>query len=547
MNTVQKASCPLIVSKLIFIVFATLCAVFIASLWLMPINKVIYFFSDDAYYYFKVAQNIILGLGSTFDGTNLSNGYHPLWMVVLLPIYALSIDAPEVSLRIILTVQILLAAGTLLLLWRYVNNVLSWRYALLSLIVFFFFASPVLLLFNGLESALLIFWVMLLLYLDQKYDLLDESSSLKIKLFLGFLLAVLMLIRLDSAFFIIALAIVKIVFGRGAGIGLLTRLLCLIKLYWSTMAVFFVLISPYFVWNYLTFGHLSPISGTLKSTFPYPILDMRNFGVHTIPYMLPFILISGWVFVSMSSSSSFLRKEIIAAWEFNTKFKLLFVLWLGCLIHVLWSKLFMGWGIYQWHFVSYVPLLVLGVVFFLKLLLTKVAPVQRQYEYFLLSLSFVFVITYNGFLSIEKGSHHSIRLEAAEWARGVDSKSAFALSDAGVFAYFNKHSTVNLDGLINAYSYQDDVLYGRLEGYLQNMNVKYVADAYTPCDYEEQHTIIVRAYRGKYRYDPVGYAIRVTKAAEVFRSNEGVYRAVTSPRKQCFIVWDINKVHFQRL
>lgn len=547
MNTVQKAYCPLIVSKLVFIVFATLCAIFIASLWLMPINKVIYFFSDDAYYYFKVAQNIILGLGSTFDGTNLSNGYHPLWMVVLLPIYALSIDTPEVSLRIILTVQALLAAGTLLLLWRYVSNILSWRYALLSLIIFFFFASPVLLLFNGLESALLIFWVMLLLYLDQKYDFLDESSSLKIRLFLGFLLAVLMLIRLDGAFFIIALAIVKIVFGRGIGVGLLTRLLCLIKLYWSTMAIFFVLISPYFVWNYLTFGHLSPISGTLKSTFPYPILDMTNFGVHTIPYMFPFILICGWVFVSMFNSSSFLRKEIIAAWKFNTKFKLLFVLWLGCLIHVLWSKLFMGWGIYQWHFVSYIPVLVLGMVFFLKLLLTKLAPPQRQYEYLLLSLSFVFIIVYNGFLSIEKGSHHSIRLDAAEWARGVDSGSAFALSDAGVFAYFNKHSTVNLDGLINGYSYQDDVLYGRLESYLQDMNVKFVADAYTPCNYEEQHTIIVRAYRGKYRYDPAGYAIRVTKAAEVFRSNEGVYRVVTSPQKKCFIVWDINKVRFQRL
>ena len=40
---------------------------------------------DDAYYYFKVAQNISEGHGSTFDGINSTNGYHPLWMIVCVP------------------------------------------------------------------------------------------------------------------------------------------------------------------------------------------------------------------------------------------------------------------------------------------------------------------------------------------------------------------------------------------------------------------------------------------------------------------------------
>ena len=41
-----------------------------------------WFTRDDAYYYFKVAQNISEGHGSTFDGINRTNGYHPLWMAV---------------------------------------------------------------------------------------------------------------------------------------------------------------------------------------------------------------------------------------------------------------------------------------------------------------------------------------------------------------------------------------------------------------------------------------------------------------------------------
>ena len=38
--------------------------------------------ADDALYYLVPAQNFLLGLGTTFDGLNLSNGYHPLWMLL---------------------------------------------------------------------------------------------------------------------------------------------------------------------------------------------------------------------------------------------------------------------------------------------------------------------------------------------------------------------------------------------------------------------------------------------------------------------------------
>ena len=546
MNTVPKTPPLLSVDKIIYFTLAVICVIFITTLWLLPIKQVVYFFSDDAYYYFKVAQNIVLGLGSTFDGTNLSNGYHPLWMLALLPIYALTIDSPEASLRLVLSLQVLLACGTLVLLWRYVSNMLSWRYALLSLIVFFFFASPVLLLFNGLESAMLIFWVVFLLYLDQKYDLLNETSALKVRLLLGFLLAVFMLIRLDSAFFIIALAIVKILFGRGMGVGILARLIYLVNLYWPTMAVFFVLISPYFIWNYLTFGHLSPISGTLKSTFPIPIVTLGNFGIHTLPYMVPFLAVCLWVFVSLLKSRSFLRSQVIVNWNDGAGYMMLFAIWFGCLIHVLWSKLFMGWGIYQWHFVSYIPVLVLGIVFLCYSIFLRYKILEKYGEITLLVVSALLVGLYNTFLVYEKGGHHSIRLEAAEWAQNVDKLDGFSLSDAGVFAYFNSHPTVNLDGLINSYAYQEHIVSGRLKEFLNDAGVRYIADAYTPCDYEDNHFIYVYAYRGRNRHNPTGYTYVANKNAEVYRSSPSKYRAVTAPQEKCFIIWDMNKVLSQR-
>ena len=45
------------------------------------------FAQDDAYYYFRIAQNIALGKGSTWDGAHVTNGYHPLWLLALIPFY----------------------------------------------------------------------------------------------------------------------------------------------------------------------------------------------------------------------------------------------------------------------------------------------------------------------------------------------------------------------------------------------------------------------------------------------------------------------------
>src|SRR5258708_12830213 len=43
--------------------------------WSMP--------RDDFYYYLKVAQNLAHGRGSTFNGIVPTNGYHPLYLLVI--------------------------------------------------------------------------------------------------------------------------------------------------------------------------------------------------------------------------------------------------------------------------------------------------------------------------------------------------------------------------------------------------------------------------------------------------------------------------------
>ena len=61
----------------------------VACLW-MPTEAMLSLLSDDAFYYFKIAENIAAGRGSTFDGILLTNGYHPLWMLVMVSIFKLT-------------------------------------------------------------------------------------------------------------------------------------------------------------------------------------------------------------------------------------------------------------------------------------------------------------------------------------------------------------------------------------------------------------------------------------------------------------------------
>ena len=53
---------------------------------------------DDSYYYFQIARNIARGLGPSFDGLELTNGFTPVWGALLVPVFAV-IDDPSLAAR----------------------------------------------------------------------------------------------------------------------------------------------------------------------------------------------------------------------------------------------------------------------------------------------------------------------------------------------------------------------------------------------------------------------------------------------------------------
>jgi hypothetical protein len=66
-------------------------------------------------YYFKIAQNVAYGAGSTFDGLHVTNGYQPLWVLCLVPLFWISSNpGTALTLGVILQGILMAAAGCIL-------------------------------------------------------------------------------------------------------------------------------------------------------------------------------------------------------------------------------------------------------------------------------------------------------------------------------------------------------------------------------------------------------------------------------------------------
>src|SRR6266487_2379503 len=163
-----------------------------------------WFTRDDAYYYFKVAQNIGEGHGSTFDGVNRTNGYHPLWMLICVPIFALARFDLILPLRILLLIMSGLAVATSILLYRLIGRIFTPALGAVTAL-FWVFSHDVLnaLYQPGVESGIAAFFIVLLVYklFEVETSWRKNDISKRQIVVLAVLAALTMFSRLDLVFF----------------------------------------------------------------------------------------------------------------------------------------------------------------------------------------------------------------------------------------------------------------------------------------------------------------------------------------------------------
>ncbi|HMD87753.1 MAG TPA: hypothetical protein VKF38_01195, partial [Anaerolineaceae bacterium] len=182
--------------------------VFISHLYvaLGPENSLINWFpTDDAFYYFKTAQNVSEGFGFTFDRINLTNGFHPLWEFICIPIFALARINLILPLRVLIGLMGIINAAIAILIFRLLSKVFSKEVS--ALMALFWILTPRI--YNvtdklGMESGISALCILILIFLVTRLELNFTTSQIPYKeyLLIGFAAIFTVLSRLDNIFLV---------------------------------------------------------------------------------------------------------------------------------------------------------------------------------------------------------------------------------------------------------------------------------------------------------------------------------------------------------
>ena len=181
-----------------------------------------------------------------------TNGAHPLWLY-LLTAYSWvvsSVFGPDSlnNIRTALPLSIALLAGGCAVWWKIGDALHINQFALVSIPLIFMVCSPVL----YTEIHLLFFTLSLIVL-----SLVALDDQRQVKWFLvGALSALVILSRLDTVFTIASLIVLILVHQRKLSTPVIASSVCAI------------MIIPYLATNYFIFGHIVPVSGYTKSSFP---------------------------------------------------------------------------------------------------------------------------------------------------------------------------------------------------------------------------------------------------------------------------------------
>lgn len=480
-----------------------------------------WFSTDDAFYYFKTADNIIKGLGSTFDGISKTNGYHPLWMIILIPLFLFSKIGLFLPLRLIIVVQLGLALLTIIVLFDFLRSQIPiYLSALISLM--WVLLKPIFeVATNGTESilngfSLTLFWVMFSKFLLSSDR--NKYQSKKVGL-LGIAAVLAVFSRLDNVFFIT-------IFGIWLGLSYLLgqkrkfslehiKDLLIIEL--SYFLPITLLLSLYLVWNKLTIGSLMPLSGQVKKFWgelPMTVYGSRVNGIgeflaemfsrdqgpwnlffapfyklvdsFTVSYLhgtrtvsLGLILIPVMAFILgfIISKKWAIAKKRIVEWS-------IIPLFLATLVHFSYYKVFGYLASRDWYWVGGSFLIIMIIAVVLENVILAIADIKVINTHFL-SVLIVFVI---GILIIKPHLGSSLSrltnrsdpthyyLQKSAWLeQRTGPQSIIGMTGAGTTAYFIKDRVImNLDGLVNSEEYFNDLKDGTVDRFLEQNEVAYV-------------------------------------------------------------------------
>ncbi|NYF91231.1 hypothetical protein RBB79_16550 [Tunturiibacter empetritectus] len=422
---------------------------------------------DDGYFYPQIARYIARGQGSTFNGIMLTNGYHPLWMLICV-IGAWITPASYPLVQLLTSVQDVLILGCVYTIVS-VSRRAKMRGSVLGCLPLLFFGM-VLGIWRLLEANLALALQLSVLIIvcpvlsASFYDKLGRWRNLLI----GTLFGLTMLARLDLMFFVATILIYEIV-NTNWSLSLQTRTRSSL----IQMTAAGMLLAPYFIWNIHQFGHLLPISGAIKSTFPHP----ERWGFSN--FMYPVI---GAIFLN----SSLLIKKTRTSFE-----NICILTAIAAALHMAYTLTF--GELAPWYLTTGYLTLCFCVIWMVDSVL-RVAPSLEWMETALAALVFFAFLslaalrifsnfTYTHFVHRQvtfHGSYLEPKLGLAITLRDTLPKGSriFVFDAPGSVAFYSGMSILPVDGLVANYAYNDEVVKEGFSDYATRKHIDYFIAPY---------------------------------------------------------------------
>ena len=457
-------------------------------------------FQDDAFYYLVPAKHFLAEGRFSFDGIDATNGFHPLWMAVVVALLAVLGQgaSPEHQVLGVKLLELGALAGAVALcsvrVLRAVGAERPEAGGYLAVIVALL--CPWYVVFEqGMETTL----AALLLLAVVTAFLAGRGRSLAL------LLVLLFLCRLDTGPFIaVPLALVHFAASRGTPTARLAPLAA------SVAAILLVTLV-----NVVTTGHAVPISGAIKSSFPRPT---PHLGYLVEPFNIA--RLAGWRawFTDLNlvlCAGLLLVGAALAALlpERGQRVRVLALAFVGLL---LLANLVL---FQQWEKSIDPRYLALPLVLGAFVLGTGIAAALRSVGGHRSRLAWIVL------LGVPLAAEAGARVEAypatmaqrddptraifAAIANVLPADAVIAGTDVGALAFWTGRRVINLDGVMNTWHYQDVLRDRGLADYLRERGVGYIATAL----WDRPQTYTARPTEPMYRHqiDPAamhgtGYA-----------------------------------------
>jgi hypothetical protein len=434
-------------------------------------------FVDDAYYYFRIAQHVVAGDGSTWDGISHTNGYHPLWLIVLLPVFAI-VKSRGTALTV---VKGLCGALWIATLWQVarVGRAIDARAAvLIGCLPITIYAAfvPRSLPFSGVETALAI-----PLLLAAIVPLIDgEPTSPRDEWIAGAWLMATVLARLDAVYAVAALAILaaaRTTAARRSG-----RIAALLRVGAPAAAAF----AADLTFNQVVFGNPITTSTRAKTLSP-PVAN--HFPLHQYfrdPGSMPIVVgigtASGLVVIAALLSGRFARGGDAARARLGRAAEVLAALWIAGTVSVIVFDQQSSFPLWPWYYYEAFIVLLLGPGVVIAALAPNLrVPAPRVASVAIAGAAALGLgVAIGVALRIDANGTENFYTQNAKAAMELNhvlpKDAVVAMGDrAGIVGYYLDRPVVQVEGIVNSNEFLDAKQAGHAHAFLRKVRVTYYA------------------------------------------------------------------------